>query len=743
MTFAMHPSLIGAWPQPAIILLLVVGLILLLYRWISRRLELASKKPKLSTVMAAFFVCLSIPILIFILFYNYYRNSEAMMATLKYEVAKTRQASIENVEGMIHGVAGTLNLLAVVVAAEPDFFRTDRSREVLFRALTSAEEIDAAFVSFEDGYHRAVTRIDDDRRRSDPKIPRTASWHMNFIDEFSVGTKRSRHRTFFDTWDHVVGEYAVPTTVDYRAISGYPEAKESGGLAVADPQINSDTGYPIINMRFPVYHNGDFIGCAGTSITLDSLTRFLAAHRASPHSMTIIADSAGGKIIAASDKQKTVRLADGKLEIARLENFAGDDVREAHRLQTQTNQDDFLFRSPRDGQELSASFARFPESFGRPWEAIVITPTDDFIGQLKATNQQIIIIIIALSIAEFFLIYILSRRLSQPIESITQELKSVESLSFDHPANRPSNVREIAQLQSTATLLRNSLRSFSSFVPVDVVRGLIKSGIPLALGVEKRNLTILFSDLENFSTHAEQSTPDALLEQMSVYFEQISRAISDEKGTVDKFIGDGIMAFWGAPVALPDHVLRACAGALRAARRMERVNAAWHAEGKPTLRIRIGLNAANVLLGNVGSTQRFSYTAIGDGVNVAARLEELNKTFGTTICISDSVFDAVASEVVARPLRRVQVKGRKQEFMVYELLGMAGSDDLELETRSSDRRLSELTWSASTFFEKRDFDESARRYWKILGEFPNDTVAKAMLAVCSPSIVPATAPAAR
>ena len=743
MTFAMHPSLIGAWPQPAIILLLVVGLILLVYRWISRRLELASKKPKLSTVMAAFFVCLSIPILIFILFYNYYRNSEAMMATLKYEVAKTRQASIENVEGMIHGVAGTLNLLAVMVAAEPDFFRTDRSREVLFRALTSAEEIDAAFVSFEDGYHRAVTRIDDDRRRSDPKIPRAASWHMNFIDEFSVGTKRSRHRKFFDTWDHVVGEYAVPTTVDYRAISGYPEAKESGGLAVADPQINSDTGYPIINMRFPVYHNGDFIGCAGTSITLDSLTRFLAAHRASPHSMTIIADSAGGKIIAASDKQKTVRLADGKLEIARLENFAGDDVREAYRLQTQTNQDDFLFRSPRDGQELSASFARFPESFGRPWEAIVITPTDDFIGQLKATNQQIIIIIIALSIAEFFLIYILSRRLSQPIESITQELKSVESLSFDHPANRPSNVREIAQLQSTATLLRNSLRSFSSFVPVDVVRGLIKSGIPLALGVEKRNLTILFSDLENFSTHAEQSTPDALLEQMSVYFEQISRAISDEKGTVDKFIGDGIMAFWGAPVALPDHVLRACAGALRAARRMERVNAAWHAEGKPALRIRIGLNAANVLLGNVGSTQRFSYTAIGDGVNVAARLEELNKTFGTTICISDSVFDAVATEVVARPLRRVQVKGRKQEFMVYELLGMGGSDDLELETRSSDRRLSELTWSASTFFEKRDFDESARRYWKILGEFPNDTVAKAMLAVCSPSIVPATAPAAR
>jgi adenylate cyclase len=528
------------------------------YRWISRFQELRSKKPKLSAIMAVFFVCLSIPILIFILAYNYYRNSEVMVATLKDDVAKTLQASIENVEGMIQGVAGTLRLLAEMVAVDP---------ALLFRTLTSAEEIDAAFVSFEDGYHRAVTRIDDDRRRSDPKVPRTANWHMNFIDDFSVGSSRSRHRTFFNTWGHVVDEYAVPTTVDYRAISGYPAAKASGALAIADPEINADTGYPIINMRLPIYHNGDFIGCAGTSITLDVLTRFLASHRASPHSMTIIADSTDGRIIAASDKQKSVRLSNGKLEVARLENFADDDVREAYRLQKDTDQNDFLFNSPRDGQELSASFARFPDNFAHPWEAVVITPTADFIGQLKATNKQIILIIIALSIAELFLIFLLSRRLSQPIENISLELKSVESLSFEQPVNRPSRVREIAQLQSAASLLRNSLQSFSSFAPVDVVRGLIKSGIPLALGVEKRNLTILFSDLENFSTHAEQLTPDALLEQMSVYFEQVSRAISEEKGTVDKFIGDGIMAFWGAPVALPDHVLRACSGALRATRR--------------------------------------------------------------------------------------------------------------------------------------------------------------------------------
>jgi adenylate cyclase len=693
---------------------------------------LALGKPKLSTIMAGFFVGLSIPVLIFILLYNYHRNSETIIAILHEDVAKTSRASVENVEAMIGGVAATLRLLVEVTAANPGFVRTEKSNDVLFRALTTADEIDAAFVSFEDGYHRAVTRIDDDRRRSDQRIPRNASWHSNFIDDFSLGENRSRHRTFFDTWGHVVGEYAVPTTTDYRTTSGYPEAKQSRTLAVAEPQVNVDTGYPIINLRVPILHNGTFIGCAGASITLNVLSQFLATHRASPHSTTIVANPTDGKVIAASDRKKSVRVVDGRLEVARLDNIDDEDAREAYRLQKQTNEDNFQFRSPRDGQELSASFARFPVSFGRHWEAIILTPANDFIGELKRTNRQIVLVIVVLSAVELFLIYFLSRRLSRPIEGISRELKSVETLSFDQPVSRPSKVKEIAQLQSAAALLRNSLQSFCSFAPVDVVRDLIKSGIPLHLGVEKRALTIFFSDLENFSTHAEQSSPNALLDQMSVYFEQVTRAISDEKGTIDKFIGDGIMAFWGAPMSAPDHVLPACTGALRAARRMERVNEGWLADGRPTFRLRIGLNCAEVLVGNIGSSERFSYTAIGDGVNVAARLEGMNKTFGTTICISDSVFNTVASEIVARPLRHVQVKGRKQDFMIYELVGLARTNDPELEVRPADRRLSEMTWLASKCFEAGDLEGAAQKYREILGQFPSDGVAKAMLAACLP-----------
>ncbi len=627
-------------------------------------------------------------------------------------------------------------MVAEMAGDDPGFFRTEKSRDVLYQALASAPEIDGIYVSFEDGYHRVVTRIDDDRRRSDPEIPAAANWHSSFIDDFSAGTNRKRHRTFFDTWENVVAEYSVPTNIDMRTLPGYAAAKESRALVVTEPSINPDTGAPVLSVRVPISRDGEFIGVASANITLDVMSRFLATHRASRRSTTIIANPADGGIVAAPEKQKGVQVVGGKLDIARLQNIDDADVREAYRLHTQTNQNEFLFPSPRNGQELSASFALFPESFGRPWEAVILTPTDDFIGQMKATNQKIVILIIALSAVELLLIYLLSRRLAQPIENISRDLKSVEDLSFAQIPHRPSKVREIAQLQAAAALLRNSLQSFSAFAPVDVVKGLIKSGIPLALGVEKRNLTVFFSDLEDFSTLAEQTNPDALLEQMSVYFEQVSRAIFDEHGTVDKFIGDGIMAFWGAPIALEDHVLRACAGALRAARRMDQVNADWRKQGKPNLRLRIGLNSADVLVGNVGSTERFSYTVMGDGVNVASRLEGMNKGFGTTICISDSVFETVSAAIVARPLRRVQVKGRKQEFMVYELLGMTNGRDPELAAGPENRLLNDMTWVASRCYEQRDFAAAARHYQEILRRFPDDSVAKSMLAACVPNLTP-------
>lgn len=242
----------------------------------------------------------------------------------------------------------------------------------------------------------------------------------------------------------------------------------------------------------------------------------------------------------------------------------------------------------------------------------------------------------------------------------------------------PSPIAEVAEVQKGVALLRNALGSFSLFVPMEVVRQLVENGRPLALGVETKQLTILFCDLENFTAHAEKLAPDQLLNQVSAYFSMVTEAVAAEQGTVDKFIGDAVMAFWGAPVELENHALSACRSAMRIVRGMARLNESWAEQGKPTMRMRIGVNTAEVLVGNIGSNERLNYTAIGDGVNVASRLQSVNKQFGSCVCISDSVYAAVSEHVVVRPLGCITVKGRSSEFPTYELLGIRGEETLGL-----------------------------------------------------------------
>ncbi len=689
------------------------------------------RRPRLSLIMSLLFIGLSIPVLIFILIYNYNKNSAGMVSILNDAVAQTSQAGVERTQDLIENTESPLRFLADLAAADPGYFRTEQSNDLLYRALTSGAYIDAAYVSFEDGYHRVVTRIDEDRRRADPRIPATANWHASYVDAITFALSRVRHRKFFDIWPNQVGKYDVATDIDIRTLPGYQSAKTTHTLAVTEPSINPDTGFPIISLRIPIFLRVEFLGCASANITVDVLSRFLDRNRASARSTTFVADRNNGKIIAFPDRQKGVRIENGKLKIATLADIDDPDMREAHRQRVRTGNDRFVFQSPTNGEDLIAAFANFPSGFGQPWQVVTLTPIDDFVGTLKATNRLMMVIIIGITMVELFFIYFAASRLSRPVENVSRQLQAIESLNFDTPARPPSNIQEIAKLESAASLLRTSLKSFSSFVPLDVVRQLIKSGIPLTLGVEPRFLTVFFSDLENFSSHSETLAPDDLLVQISTYLEEVSSAISEEGGTVDKFIGDGVMAFWNAPVERPDHVLRACAAALRAARRMERVNDVWEAEERPRIHLRIGLNCAKVLVGNVGSSNRLSYTALGDGVNVAARLEGINKLFGTTICISDSIYDHAQADILARPIKRVQVKGRKTEFMIYELLALRKSDDPDLRIRDRDEQLSVVTWQASQRFEAGDAPAAELAYRDILKEFPEDSLAKSMIAECA------------
>jgi class 3 adenylate cyclase len=214
------------------------------------------------------------------------------------------------------------------------------------------------------------------------------------------------------------------------------------------------------------------------------------------------------------------------------------------------------------------------------------------------------------------------------------------------------------------------------------------------------------------------------MRQVSTYFEEVTHAVTAESGTIDKFIGDSVMAFWNAPTAIDDHVYRACRAAVRAAARLRALNDKWRQDGRPQMRVRIGMNCADVVVGNVGSSDRLSYTAMGDGVNVASRLEGLNKIFHTTICISDSVYDEVSDRIVARPLRPVSVKGRQSRFMVYELLGIRDALDAELRAGDDAIELCAMTSAAMATLKSGRTAEATMRYDAIVDKFPSDAVAR-------------------
>jgi adenylate cyclase len=206
----------------------------------------------------------------------------------------------------------------------------------------------------------------------------------------------------------------------------------------------------------------------------------------------------------------------------------------------------------------------------------------------------------------------------------------------------------------------------------------------------------------------------------------VIRSVNQEHGTIDKFMGDGVMAFWGAPALLEDHAWHACVAALRIQRGMEVLNETWKADGTEPMRMRIGIHSDAVLVGNIGSKERMSYTVLGDGVNVAARLEGLNKEFRTTICISHSAYKEAGDSLCVRPIDEVTVKGRRGLVPIYELLG-AWDAGPELEPGLEVQRLAELTRVAHEALIEQDKALALECYRAVLCEFPDDPVAAVMV----------------
>lgn len=217
--------------------------------------------------------------------------------------------------------------------------------------------------------------------------------------------------------------------------------------------------------------------------------------------------------------------------------------------------------------------------------------------------------------------------------------------------------------------------AFQHYVTASVVNEMLKDPSKLKLGGDKKDLSVLFSDIRGFTTFSESIQPEMLVKLLNEYLTAMTDIIFQYEGTLDKYMGDAIMAIYGAPLPQQDHARRACLTALEMMDELRMIQIKWGKDGYPHLDIGIGINSGLMVVGNMGSERRFDYTVMGDSVNLGSRLEGLNKIYGTNVIIGDETYERVKSSAACREIDLVRVKGKAQPVKIYELMAMDGASD--------------------------------------------------------------------
>jgi adenylate cyclase len=356
-----------------------------------------------------------------------------------------------------------------------------------------------------------------------------------------------------------------------------------------------------------------------------------------------------------------------------------------------------------------AMVADFPPESGIDWLVIGVVPKLDYFGEAEQQLWFSVAVGALGALLASFLGALLLRRVSDAMRDISDEMDRIGRFELTERklSSAPSIIMEVNRMSEATDRMKSSLRSFGRYVPRELVQDLLQSGRDAVLGGEKLVITTLFSDIAGFTTLSESMEPSALVSLLGDYFGRMSDTVREHQGTVDKYIGDAIMAFWGAPRPLQDHAVAACRCALAMRDRLRAMQAEWAKQGRPSIAARIGVNTGEAVVGNIGSPERMNYTAMGDTVNLASRLEGLNKSYGTGILIGETTAAMVSEHMVLRPVDFVAVKGKAKAVLVHELLGEKG------QVADAQLRAAEMHREALDLYRARNFSEAGMRFFEV------------------------------
>ena len=442
---------------------------------------------------------------------------------------------------------------------------------------------------------------------------------------------------------------------DPRRRSWYIAAKTAGRQVWSESYVFFGVGgvadSPGVSCSAPVNGpNGELQGVLTASISLREMCQFLHGVKVGQNGYAFVVEfrkDGSRRVIAHPDADKILHVVDasGSVPIQELVPAEKIDDPRVRAFLTQLPAElqcntaclsRIAFQH--DGVSYLGSFSRLRGEGAPDWVICTVVPELDVMGAVYQSNRVTMILGLAICLAATLLSMVVSRQVARRLERLSLQTEAIGRLEIEPRPVEHSMVEEVDRLAVATEEMKTGLRSFRKYVPADLVRYLLKSGREAELGGERRALTMFFCDIADFTTISERLSPEMLVTHLGEYLQALSGQVLATGGTVDKYIGDAIMAFWGAPMPNARHALAACTAAVRCQQILARLRPSWEAAGKPPFRARIGLHTGEVVVGNIGSVERLNYTVIGDAVNLASRLEGLNKYYGTAVMISETTY---------------------------------------------------------------------------------------------------------
>lgn len=314
------------------------------------------------------------------------------------------------------------------------------------------------------------------------------------------------------------------------------------------------------------------------------------------------------------------------------------------------------------------SIARIQNIGDKAWYAVSVVPRRVVLGPMMDRALVVGVIGLLILFAAVAIAWVMGRSISMPVSRLAFAADAVRTLNIEMPTEQISRFAELNSAEQAFRAMLTGLEVFIRYVPKNLVRRLIQlESKGRGVEAEEREVTILFTDIAGYTSISDGMDPKELAGLLNSYFEVLVQPVTTRGGTVDKFIGDALMAFWNAPDEQDDHADLALTAALEIQKVTQAFNHERVAKGEKPLVTRIGVHTGRVLVGNIGASERMNYTIVGDAVNTTARLEALGKDIGETLCISGDTRDAARIDCVWREVHRVTLRGRSQETQVYSI----------------------------------------------------------------------------